>query len=123
MRSKRVAHHVEILAPGLGDDQALALAVEQLEAELLLQRLDLVADRALRDEQLLGGAREALVPRGGLEGLQCVERRQARAHRDPDFMRKTKAGRETMLCGQAPRLLGTLANCMSRDVELVNVNS
>jgi len=38
------------LATGLGDNESLTLAIEELDPELLLQRLDLVAYRALRDE-------------------------------------------------------------------------
>jgi hypothetical protein len=37
------------LATGLGQNQTLALAIEQLDAERGLQRFDLMADRALRD--------------------------------------------------------------------------
>jgi hypothetical protein len=72
----------EVLTPGLCDDKALALAVEELDPELLLQGLDLVAYRALGDEQLLGRPREALVAGGGLEGLQSIEVGAAGA-RDP----------------------------------------
>ena len=81
MRSKRIAHGDQVVAAGFGEHEALALAIEQLDAELGLERLDLVADRALGDEQLLGRAGEALVPRRGLEGLQGVQRRKALPHR------------------------------------------
>lgn len=67
-------------------------AVEQAQAEARLQCLDLVADGALGDAELLGGAREALVPRGGLEGLQRIQRRQATRHGTREGMRKTRAG-------------------------------
>ena len=86
-----IAHDGEVVAAGFGDDQPLAFAIEQLDAELRFQRLDLMADRALRDAQFFGGAREALMPRRGLEGLECVQWRQAAKHELP-FMRKTKAG-------------------------------
>jgi hypothetical protein len=46
---ERVAQDGEVFAAVFGDDQALALAREELEPELRLQRLDLVADGALRD--------------------------------------------------------------------------
>src|SRR5262249_53481611 len=87
---ERVADHGQVLAPRLGDEEALALAVEQLDAEFLLQRLDLMAHGALGDEQLLGGARETLVAGRGFEGLERVERRQSAWH-SSDFMRKAKA--------------------------------
>jgi hypothetical protein len=78
---ERVAHDGEIVAPGFGDDQALALAIEQLYGKLRFQSFDLVAHRALGDAKLFGGARKALMPRGGFKGFQGIERRQAWAHR------------------------------------------
>jgi hypothetical protein len=47
------------------NDETLALAIEELEAEFRLERLYLVAHSPLSDEQLLGSAREALVSRRG----------------------------------------------------------
>src|SRR2546429_393612 len=40
---ERVAQNGEVVATGLGDDQALALAIEELDAELRFQSLDLMA--------------------------------------------------------------------------------
>src|SRR5581483_1298676 len=71
----------QVLAARLGDDEPLALAIEELDAELQLQGLDLMADGALRHAQLLGGAREALVARGRLEGPERIERRKPARHR------------------------------------------
>src|SRR5262245_26215407 len=71
-----IAHHREIGAASLGDDEPLVLAIEQLQPELGLERLHLMADRALGDAELLGGAREALVAGRGLEGLERIERWQ-----------------------------------------------
>ena len=70
----------EIAAPGLGDDQTIVLALEELKRKLDLERLDLVADGALRQAQLLSGAREALVPGRGVERPQRVQRWQQAAH-------------------------------------------
>ena len=67
-----VAHHLEIRAPRVGDDQPLALTVEEAKAEFGLEGLDLVADRALRDAQLVGCPSEALVAGSGLEGFERV---------------------------------------------------
>src|SRR5215210_9114048 len=75
-----VAQHGEIIAPGLGDDQPLALAIEQLEAERRFERLDLVAHRALRDAKLPGRPGEALMARRSLEGLERIERRETAKH-------------------------------------------
>ena len=61
---ERIAHDRKIVASGLGDDQALTLAVEQFYRELRFERLDLVTDGALRDAKLFCGARKALMPRG-----------------------------------------------------------
>ena len=75
-----VAHGGEVVLAGFGEDEPLMLAIEQPDAELDLERLDLVADRALRHEQFGGGAGEALVPCCGLEGAQRVQWRKALPH-------------------------------------------
>ena len=75
-----VAQHGEVLAARLRDDEALALAIEELDAQLELQGLHLVAHRALRHAQLLGRAREALVAGRGLESLERIEGRKAAEH-------------------------------------------
>jgi len=77
---ERLADLDEIVAAGGRDLEALALAVEQPDAELRLQRLHLLADRALGDVKFLGGAREALVTGGGLERPEGIERRQPAWH-------------------------------------------
>ena len=53
---------------------------EQGDAELLLQPVDLMADRGLGDVQFGRGAREAQVARRRLEGTQSVQRGQAERH-------------------------------------------
>src|ERR1051326_2767143 len=63
-----VADNGEIIAARLGDDQPLPLAGEQLEPEGFLERFDLLADSALCDVQLFGGAGETLAACGSLEG-------------------------------------------------------
>src|SRR6516165_7902515 len=78
-----IAQDYEVFAPGLGDHESLALPIEELEAELQFQGLNLVAHRTLGDEQLLGRPREAFMARGSLEGLEGVEGRQAPKHRPP----------------------------------------
>jgi hypothetical protein len=77
---KGIAHDLEIGSARLGDDQPLALAVEELQSQLCLKRFDLMADRALRDTQLFGGACEAFVPSRSLEGLERIQGRQAARH-------------------------------------------
>src|SRR5947199_10801426 len=74
---ERIAHNDKVFATGLRDDQPLALAIEELDAKFLFQRLDLMADRPLRHTQFLGGAREALVAGRRLEGFKGIERRQS----------------------------------------------
>jgi hypothetical protein len=76
-----VAQDRKIIAPCLRDDELLALAVEELEAERLFERLDLMAHRALRDAKLAGGLREALMARRCLKGLEGVQWRQTTQHR------------------------------------------
>ena len=51
--------------------------LEQRDSQLLLEGLDLMADRRGRNEQLLGGGLEALELGRDLKGLQKFERRQA----------------------------------------------
>ena len=79
----RVAHALEarmqarIDQPaGVGQLDRAGAAVEQREAELLLQRADLVAERGRRHVQLLGRLGEAQVAGDRLEGAQRIERRQ-----------------------------------------------
>ena len=81
---ERVADHGEILAARLGDDEPLALAIEELEPELRLERLYLLAHGARRHEQLFGGSREAFATRRSLKSLDGVERREAAGH--PSFL-------------------------------------
>ena len=55
-------------------------ALEQSDAQLRLERLDLMADRALGDRQLVGRPGEARMARGRLEGAYGIEGRQAARH-------------------------------------------
>ena len=59
-------------------DRAIEPA-EQLHPEILLQRMDLVADRGRGDAELLGCLAEAFQPGGRLKGSQSAERRQVAA--------------------------------------------
>jgi hypothetical protein len=55
------------------------MPLEELGSQMLLEELDVPADRSGADIQLGGGAREALVPASRFEGAQGVERGQAHA--------------------------------------------
>jgi hypothetical protein len=46
---KSIAHDSKIFAAGLSDHQSLTLAIEELDAERLLQRLNLMAHGSLCD--------------------------------------------------------------------------
>ena len=59
--------------PELGEHDAAAAALEQRLAELVLERLDLAAQRRLRDAQSLGGARDVLLLRHRDEVLQLLQ--------------------------------------------------
>jgi hypothetical protein len=72
-RERLVRDAVQLLA-GARELERPAAALEQRLADLLLERLDLAADRRLRDEQLLRRAGEAQVARRGAETAQQVER-------------------------------------------------
>src|SRR5215470_17907840 len=75
-----IAYHGKIVTACAGDDEAVALAVEQPDAQLSLQRFHLVADRSLSDTQFLRGAREALMPRRCVKESERVKRRKRTAH-------------------------------------------
>ncbi|MNT07092.1 hypothetical protein D3C72_1417820 [compost metagenome] len=92
---QRVAHALGIDAAGRRQRDALAVALEQRHAQFVFQRADLVADRAVRDKQLRGRARKALVPRRGLEGAQGGQRGQARQFAMP-------AARQVLFPGAFP---------------------
>ena len=113
IRSNASRTTVEVVATGFRDDQPLAFAVEQLDAELRFQRLDLMAHRALRDGQFFGRAGEALVAGRGLEGLEGIQRRQAAKHDLTIHEKNSGQARETMLCGQA--FLGCIDPASRRD--------
>ena len=80
---KGISQNDKILATGLGDDQALALAIEELDAELRFQRFDLMAYGSLGDTQFFSGSREALMPSGRLESLERVQRWKPAKHGSP----------------------------------------
>lgn len=86
---KGIPQNAEILPSRFGDDQSLALAIEQLDTELCLQGFHLGADSTLRDAQLLGGTGKAFVARGGFEGLERIEGWKTAKHVSY-IMRKTK---------------------------------
>ena len=55
----------------------LAAALEQRDAEIVLQRPDLVADRAMRHVEFARRRRHRAVAGRSLEGAQRIERRKA----------------------------------------------
>ena len=63
----------------LGQHQRAVPALEQRDAQVLLQRPDLPADGRLRDEQLLGRLGEGEVAGRRLEALDQVQRGQVEA--------------------------------------------
>ena len=66
---ERIPHGGEIAATGLREDKPLALAIEQLQPKLGLERLDLMTHGALGDAKLVCCSREALMACRGLKGL------------------------------------------------------
>jgi hypothetical protein len=85
-----IPHHGEIVAAGLGNDEALTFAIEELQSQQRLERLHLMAHGALRDAQRLAGPCEAPVACRCLKGFQRVEGWKAAEHH-AKFMRKTRA--------------------------------
>ena len=101
-RANRLAQTVEALGHArlqgtarLGQLDGAVQATEQRAAEMLLELLDLVAERRRGDEQLLGGLAEAHVPGGRLKGAKRGQRRQALAH--PRLNPVEPIGRKTRL--------------------------
>jgi hypothetical protein len=68
------------LSPWLGQHHAAAASLEQGNAQLVLQRLHLVTDRAMGQVQLCRGPAEVELPGGDLESTQRVQGRQAWCH-------------------------------------------
>ena len=77
--AQQTQHFARGLVKGLtflGEPQLAMVTAKQGHAELIFQRLDLAADRRLRDEELGRRLGEAQIAGGGLEALQKIERRQ-----------------------------------------------
>ena len=66
---------------GVGQPDAATGALDETHAEIGLEPLDLVTDRAVREIERLGGAAEALRARRGFEGAQCLHGRNVGGHR------------------------------------------
>src|SRR5215813_10963637 len=73
---ERAAHGLQIALTRVRQEQRAGAAVEELRPELLLERLHLPADRGLGEEELLARLGEGEMPRGSLEALEEIERRQ-----------------------------------------------
>src|SRR5262249_48353115 len=69
----------------LGQLHAAPLTAEQLDAEEILEALDLVAHRGLRDMQLRRRLLERQVAGGGFEDAQRVQRRKTVRHFSCEF--------------------------------------
>ena len=65
----------EVTLPLFGQQQGAIAAPEQLDAEKLLQRLDLVADGRLGDKQFLRRPGKAQMAGGRFERLEGIEGR------------------------------------------------
>ncbi len=73
IRSKRILHHRDQRQPLVGERQSARQAAEERHTQPILQRLHLMADRALADAQLLPCSREAQMAGGGVEGAECIQ--------------------------------------------------
>ncbi len=71
--SKRILQGGRQRGAGIAEQQAARGALKERLAQLRLQRLDLMADRRLRDTQLVGGSGEIQVARRSLEDFQAVQ--------------------------------------------------
>ncbi len=77
---ERFRHHRQDVPPGLGQHELLRTALEQGDAEKVLQHDHMTADRALGDRQAVGGGGEAEMLPGRLERSQRVERQPFAIH-------------------------------------------
>ena len=78
-----VVHVPEQQRAGFGQVHPPADALEQRQPGVRLELAHLHRHAGLGQVQLLGGARERQVARGGLEDLQLAQRRVAHGHGDP----------------------------------------
>ena len=65
-----------VLATAIGEADPAVAAVEQRGAEMGFEHADAVSDGGGGDLQLVGRADKALVPGGGIEEAEALERRQ-----------------------------------------------
>lgn len=79
---QNVADMTDIGPARLCQDQLTALACQKLHAKLILQRLELPADRRLGQRQLFGGAGGGAKPCHRFEGEQGGDRGQETSGRD-----------------------------------------
>ena len=66
-------------APGRGQPHPPVGPGKQWRTKILLQRTDALADGRLRKAEFLGCARKALMPGGGLESDEAIQRGQGAA--------------------------------------------
>ncbi len=78
---ERAAHACREARAGIGQPDAATGALDETHAEVGLESLDLVTDRAVREIERLGGAAQALRARRGFEGAQCLHGRNVGGHR------------------------------------------
>ena len=107
---ERVSHHFKIGFSRFRDDESLAFAAKQAYAQFVFQCFDLLADRALCHAQLLRRLGEALLASAGLEGLECIEGRQAASHSVLQFIRKTRPYRRKDALRERSVCLDNLVN-------------
>ena len=72
---QRVAHDSEVLLAGAGDDEALAVAREQLETENRFERFHLLAYSYLADAEFFCCPCEVRAPSRYLKGSERIQRR------------------------------------------------
>jgi len=78
------AHATRKTLPFVGQPDPASGALDESNAKIRLERLDLMADCAVRQMKRFGGAGEALGTRGGLEGAQRLHRWKAIGHCVPE---------------------------------------
>jgi len=73
---EQALRHGKQLAPCIGEKNSSIPAFEQRQSQRLFQQLDLTADRAMGDMQLLRSTAKSFMARGRIKDAQRIERWQ-----------------------------------------------
>src|SRR6516164_1547845 len=104
------------IGPGPGRHCVAARAQEEFGAEPVLEQSNLSADCSMGHVQLFRSAGKAAEPSGGLEGLDCIQRRQACTGHAMSFPDMDPS--EQVVCHQTVMMPNDRRTCLRTLVEL-----